>query len=80
MLMTWPERCRRICGSTARVTLSRPKTLVRNMTLDFRRARFLDRAQQAVAGIVDQDIDAAELLHRCLHRVMRLASLVDVES
>ena len=30
MLIMWPLRCLRICGSTARLTVSRPKTLMLN--------------------------------------------------
>ena len=77
--MMWPERCRRICGSTARVTPSRPNTLVPNSLAGLRSAGFLDRAQQAVAGIVDQDIDAAEFFHRLAGGLMRLGLAGDVE-
>ena len=77
--MMWPERCRRICGSTARVTPSRPNTLVPNSLAGLRSAGLLDRAQQAVAGIVDQDIDAAELLHRLAGGLVGLCLAGDVE-
>ena len=44
-----------------------------------RSARLLDRAQQAVAGIVDQDIDAAEFLHRLAGGLVGLRLAGDVE-
>ena len=44
-----------------------------------RGAGLLDRAEQAVAGIVDQDIDAAELLHRLARGLVGLGLAGDVE-
>jgi len=40
----------------------------------------LDRAQQAVAGIVDQDIDAPELFHRRARSLVRLRLAGDIEA
>jgi hypothetical protein len=40
---------------------------------------FLDRAQQAIAGIVDQDVDAAELLHCLSDGLMCLVLVGDIE-
>ena len=36
------------------------------LALDLLRGRLLDRGQQAVAGVVDEDVDAAEAVDRCL--------------
>ena len=44
-----------------------------------RGAGLLDRAEQAVAGIVDQDIDAAEFFHRLAGGLMGLGLAGDVE-
>jgi hypothetical protein len=49
---------------TARVALSRPKTLVWYWALDLFRDRLLNRGQQAVAGVVHENVDATEAVDR----------------
>ncbi len=45
----------------------------------FVRAGFLHRAQQAVAGVVDEDIDAPEALQRLFRRCPRLGRVAHVQ-
>ena len=41
--------------------------------------QLLEVAEQAVAGVVDQDVDAAERLHRVVDRSLRLRFVGDVQ-
>src|SRR3546814_1849876 len=47
--------------------------------LDFSRARFFDRGEHAKAGVIDEDIDAAETFDRSLGGSLSLRLVVDVE-
>jgi hypothetical protein len=49
------------------------------LALDLLRGRLLDRGQQAVAGVVHEDVDAAEAVDRCLGGGDGLCLVVDVE-
>ena len=57
-----PDFCARMIGRTARVMAARPKTLVSNMARMSRVVALLDRREVAVAGVVHEHVDAAELL------------------
>jgi hypothetical protein len=53
--------------------------LVPNSFRGLRSAGLLDRAQQAIAGIVDEDIDAAEHFHRLASGLVGFCLAGDVE-
>ena len=63
MLMTMPERCALMIGITARMAAAAAMTLSPN-TFDVTTGSVGDASRQADAGIVDQDVDAAELANR----------------
>ena len=51
----------------------------RDQLLDFGGAQLLEIAEQAVAGIVDENVDASERLHRRVDRRLRLCLIGDVQ-
>ena len=51
----------------------------RDKLLDFGGAQLLEIAEQAVARVVDQHVDAAERLHRCVDRRLHLGFIGDVQ-
>ena len=77
--MMWPEPCARMIGSAAWVTQSAP----RRLRLELRARRFLaqllDHAEVAVAGVVDDDVEAAEVLGGLLHGREVAVAVGDVE-
>ena len=75
-----PDRGARMPGSTARVISARPKKLASNMRADLGVLALLDRREIAVAGIVDEHVDAAEARLGRLDRFGDLVRLGDVEA
>ena len=69
ILTICPLRCFRMPGSTAWVMAARPKKLVSNMAANLIVLALLGRRQIAVAGVVDQHVDAAEFGLGLLHRL-----------
>ena len=51
----------------------------RELPLELCGAQLLEVAEQAVARVVDQDVDAAERLHRLVDRRLRLGFVGDVQ-
>ena len=51
----------------------------RDMLLDFDGAQLLEIAKQAVAGVVDHDVDAPVHLHRLIDRCLRPRFMDDVQ-
>jgi hypothetical protein len=75
----YPARCRRMTGSTARVTWNVPKTFVANCCSIARGLVFLEGAELTKAGVVDQDIDSAEASDGGLYGHQRLGRLADIQ-
>ena len=65
-------------GRTAWITATAPKTLTANWARTLE-ARLLDRALEAVAGIVDQHVDPAGLAQRVLDALAHARFVGDVE-
>ena len=75
-----PAFCARMSGRTARVTASEAEKIGLEHGADVGVVAFFDGGQVAVAGVVDQHVDAPELLLRHLDGGLRAsAGLVDVE-
>ena len=68
---TFPDRCSRMTGRTARVTFIGPTRLVVKLQLDLLRRQLLEEARMEVAGVVDEYVDAAEAVDGGLHRRLR---------
>ena len=64
--MMWPLRCARRYGSAAWVTHSAPNTLVSIWARASCLGELLDEAEVAVAGVVDDDVEPAEVVVRLL--------------
>ena len=79
MLTIAPERRARIPGSTALIIATAPKKLSVEQFADVGVIAFLDGCAVTVAGVVDQHVDAAELLLRPIGRVSDLRGVGDVE-
>ena len=62
-----PLRRARMPGSTALIIATVPKKCVSNRVADFGVVAFFDRGAVTVAGVVDQDVDAAEPFFGLLH-------------
>jgi hypothetical protein len=56
-----------------------PPEVRRELALDVRRGHLLEVAEEAVARVVDQDVDAAKPLHRLLNRHLGLRLVGDVQ-
>ena len=75
----WPECCARMMGRTAWVTHRAPNKFVFDLCASLLLTDLFDCAEQAVAGVVDRDIDAPEPLVRLLNRGIDRAFVPDVE-
>ena len=74
----WPERWRRMCGRTARVTSSSAEDVDVELRARGRVVQLLDRPLQAVAGVVDEDVDASEGGQRRVDRPVHGGRVGDV--
>ena len=78
--MMWPEPCSRMIGSAACVTHSAPNRFVSSCArAPALRVTSSIIAEEAVAGVVDDDVEAAEALVRLLDRGVDRRLVVDVE-
>ena len=76
--MMWPERCLRMTAAPPASRSARPRSWSRTGVRS-PGCQFLEVAEQAVSGIVHDDIDAAELLHRLVDRGRGLRLVRDVQ-
>ena len=75
----WPRQSS-MCGSTSRVMRSRPRTFVSSIVRSSSsEPSAIGRAAEREAGVVHEDVDAAELLHGLAHERLAARRVGDVE-
>ena len=74
-----PEPLLRMLGRAARVTDSRPNTLMSKTAADLLVGRLLDGTDQSAAGVVDEHVDPLEALDRPCDRLDGLSFAGHVE-
>ncbi len=77
-LMMRPQRRSFICGQTSRVKRMRGEQLLVEVVLQDLVGQLLERAGRGGAGVVDDDVDLAERLHRLVVDALDVGGLGDV--